>query len=449
MQSRPQEHSRWYLLLAICAGILCLQAVVVWVLIPIGHELDILPPSPSKSADLYLEIAENLVAGNGFKAKVDMAETMYRGPGYVLFLAGLVKLFPDQSFTAISLANLLLTVLVAWFTFILTRRLSSNATVAALAALLVCFHPAILLVQSRTNMEIFYSLLLMLYAFSIYRAVDTRRTSDFLLAGLVLGIACLSRSAIFFSIPLFLVYYLYAARKHQSLGRSVVQIGAFVLVTLLVVSPWAVRNYQLSGKLTFSENLLGVAAYQGQYITRNPKGLESYGDKIRQAARKQRQIAKKAGISFDTGGTKYGANYWETFPTIEDEIAFQNVLFEASMEYYREDPFLIFRHSFYNSIRFWFLGATPTVTALGLIVQVPMMLLAAYGAFVSIRRKIDIWPILIIGGTIYAIHIPLIAHARYSTPLIPFVAIFIGIGLSQTPVGRWQLPGVVKKALAS
>jgi hypothetical protein len=37
---------------------------------------------------------------------------------------------------------------------------------------------------------------------------------------------------------------------------------------------------------------------------------------------------------------------------------------------------------------------------------------------------------------VYAVHVPLISHARYSVPLIPMLAILAGIALSQTRLGR-------------
>jgi hypothetical protein len=51
------------------------------------------------------------------------------------------------------------------------------------------------------------------------------------------------------------------------------------------------------------------------------------------------------------------------------------------------------------------------------------------------RRPVAAWaPIALFAAYIVAVHIPIIAHARHSIPLVPFLAIFAGTAL----VAAWR-----------
>jgi hypothetical protein len=51
------------------------------------------------------------------------------------------------------------------------------------------------------------------------------------------------------------------------------------------------------------------------------------------------------------------------------------------------------------------------------------------------RRPAAAWaPVALFAAYVMAVHAPIIAHARHSVPLVPFLAIFAGIALS----GVWR-----------
>ena len=58
-----------------------------------------------RPSDGYYELAENLIAGNGYRFYPDTARTLMREPGYPLLLAGLLVTL-GHSFAVVKLANM-------------------------------------------------------------------------------------------------------------------------------------------------------------------------------------------------------------------------------------------------------------------------------------------------------------------------------------------------------
>ena len=448
MQSDASPKLKWQVLAGIALWVVCSQALLVWGVLPVAQGMGLASATHQADSEQYYNIAENLANGNGYRAHPEMAETMHRSPGYVAVLTALIYLFPENSFLAASVLDMLLTLAIAGLVYVLARKLTGNVSLSLFAALLPCFHPFVILIQARVHLELFWTCLLLLYTLALFRLLETRLNGQIVIAGLLLGIAALTRSVAFYSLPFFAGYYLYANRHIQTTAKSMLQMALLLLVTMIVLSPWMYRNFELSGKPTFSESNGGWNIYAGQMLTRNPEGRSvfSYGLLQNDLGQAQAALTESWGIPYEKRHPS--GSIWMYFPTIEDEIAHSNQLGLEAIKYYREHWELFLQHCLYNALRFWFLGATPTITAVCVILQLPLLVLAGFGCYVSWRRRINIAPILIIGATIYAIHIPLVAHARYTTPLIPFLSILLAIGLSATRLADIRLPSSFFKTAA-
>lgn len=422
------------MLIALLVIAACLKAAMIWFVLPAAAKHGIVPGTVSTTHDLYFFVAKNLVDGNGYRVTPDTAETMMRGPGYVFFLAGLFKLF-GESFMIAKIANLILGLGTMSLVFLLTKRLVGNNAVAAVSGMVVALHPAILFMETRVNVESLFIFLLTLFAFLLHRALRIGTLRGYFIAGLALGIVTLTRSSPIFIIPLLLLYLLVKGGSPNPIKHAVIKTGVLVVGALLVLSPWMARNYSLAGMPTFSEDLIGIAAFQGLYVTKTKVGSEGYQARIHEARRAQSKFAASKGVEF----TLFEEDkFWDIFPTIEDEQLYNQVLLREAIEEYKTMPSLFIRHCFDNGFRFWFQGATPKVTLLGLAVTVPLLILAGIGVYIAIQHGLLIAPLLLIIGTLYAVHVPLIAHARYSTPLVPLLAVLAGVALNAARLKEWR-----------
>ena len=91
-------------LVLIFGATLVVKLALMLLVIPTMAEY--LPYSIANFGDRYDRIAENLLAGNGYRIYPETSETLLRSPGYVFLLTGIFYLF-GKSLLAAQVANIL------------------------------------------------------------------------------------------------------------------------------------------------------------------------------------------------------------------------------------------------------------------------------------------------------------------------------------------------------
>lgn len=420
--------STWPGIMAILLLAAGLQAAMLWGVLPLAAEKGIVPPTVGKSPDMYLSIARNLVSDQGFRVTPETAETMMRGPGYPYFLAGLFIIF-GESHILIQLSNIAMVLGTAVIVFTLTRRFTENVPVSLLSAMILTFHPAILLLETRASLECLFMFLLALFMLLFYRALEQNSLHRFFIAGLVLGLALLTRTTPLLILGLLFLYLLTVYRQNKPWKHATVKIAVLSLGMFLVLSPWMARNYSLMGTPTFSESLIGVAAFQGAYITKTMSDGRSYSERVHESSVATSKLAAANGVPF----VRFEDDkYWDLFFSIEDELMYNKILLTHTLGEYSQNPLFFAKHCLYNAVRFWFQGATPKITILGTVIMLPIMVLAGIGLVRGIRHGLRVIPLALPIIAVYAVSIPLISNARYTTPLLPFLLVMAGIALTRS-----------------
>jgi hypothetical protein len=85
----------------------------------------------------------------------------------------------------------------------------------------------------------------------------------------------------------------------------------------------------------------------------------------------------------------------------------------------------------HNLFNFWFAGKSRMSTTMNVVAQLPYLILAGIGIVVCVKnqRFTMIGPFLLLIVYFLAVYIPILAQARYSIPLIPFLSILAAIAL--------------------
>lgn len=385
--------------------------------------------------DLYDQIARNLDQGNGYRVDPAMGNTMLREPGYPVLLAAVFKLGGDGIQQA-RVVCVLLAFGAALFLLRLTRKITGDAMTALVAALLFLLYPGTLVAEARAGIEIPSIFTVLLFVLVLYRAVEKEGLWRYWAAGLLLGLAVLVRSEVLLFPLVLLVYFLLGARGWVERRKVVERITVLVLGAVVVMSPWITRNYVLVHELVPTATVAGVAAQEGLYSCENAAPAEPFWRAQMKAGFEREKLATQLGRPFI-------GPYYQLFYTPQDEVAFNHALLNQVSTEYRSNPALIARCAAKNLFfNFWFLGKTRQSVLLNVIVQAPLLGLAIGGAVVLWRRGLLRKAGMVLLYILYipAVHAPIIAHARHSTLIVPFLTILAAAAI----VSAWRALRVQK-----
>jgi 4-amino-4-deoxy-L-arabinose transferase-like glycosyltransferase len=423
----PERPSSWKSKFVVLFAALLANAAIVLVGLP--NLSSLMGPSYNlhynlELGDLYDVIAKNLDQGNGYRADARMSETMLREPGYPLFLAGIFKLGGYSMRTA-RIGCVLLAFGAALLLLRLTRKITGDSRIALLAALLFLFYPGVLVAETRAGIEIPCIFTMMLFMLALHGAVKKGSLGRYGAAGLLLGTAVVVRSEVLLFPVLLLAYLLFAAKGWAQRRRMVRAIALLALGTAVVMSPWIIRNYRLVHSFVPTATIAGLAAQAGLYTCENTSLGEPFFVADGEAGLERKEIARQLGIPF-TGP------YFQLFYTPQDELVFYRALLTRVSAEYRSHPEVLAgcaaKNLFFN---FWFLGKTPKSVLLNVLVQAPLLALALAGIVVLWKRKLlrNAGIILLYILYIPAVHAPMVAEARYSTLIVPFLATLAAVSL--------------------
>jgi len=356
-----------------------LNAIALIVVLPLSAHL--LAHNYSLSfQDLYDLIGNNVASGNGYRVEPGMAATMVREPGYPLLLA-LVFKFAGYHIEAARILNLFLAFGSGILLFALTRKITDDEKVALTSTLLFLFYPGTWVAEARGGVEIVFTFSILLFMVSLYRAMETNKTSSYFVAGLLIGISALIRSEVLF-FPVFVCGYLLLSSSGSRNRLQIVQHTIAIMIGLvLAISPWTVRNYLLVKKIVPTASVSGMAIQEGLYTCEHLSSQKGFAEVQNEAGKERADLATQLGRPF------VGSYYYQLFYEPNDELIFSKLLTTQTVTEYRREPQLFLecggRNLFFN---FWFLGKTWQATKLNLLVQLPLITLAVIG-MVMLRRS--------------------------------------------------------------
>jgi hypothetical protein len=186
----------------------------------------------------------------------------------------------------------------------------------------------------------------------------------------------------------------------------------------IVMVPWVIRNFMLVHQFVPTATVQGLAIQEGQYTCQHLALDDDFHAVQTQAGLTRAAIATELGIPFE-------GSYYQVFYDARDEWTFYKTLFRRAEKEYVAHPAFLAGCACKNILNFWFLGKTWHATRLNMLVQVPLLLLALSG-LVALRKRGELARMgimLTFVLCIVTVHLPIIAHARYSVPLVPFLVI--------------------------
>ena len=364
----------------------------------------------------YDALAESMRLGQGYTWYGGIP-TAARAPLYPLFLAIIYSLFGHQFLTA-RIVQAIVGSFLPVVVYVLGRGMFEER-VARIAAWVVVVYPLFLVYPLALATENLFFLLVPLMILCLLRAMDTSRRAYYLLAGLLLGMSILTRSAIAGFVVLILPWlWYYGSSRTEALKNWIV----IVLCVAALTVPWSIRNSLLHGQFVFVESNLGFNLYLGYH----PDGTGTFDSGIAV------DFLEEIG-AFDE-------------PNLETEIVAHNLGMERGLGFILEDPggaawLLVSKLSHFlrldkrAALYFYsnnFLGElAPLILLLVLLViclpWVVVLLLSVIGmSFTEVNRGNMLIYLLFV--YFVGIHVLIMAEPRFHLVLVPFLAVFAARG---------------------
>lgn len=362
---------------------------------------------PINDATQYDAIGYNLSKGNGFMLDEPMPgisskTTSYRAPLLPFLLAGIYVIF-GHSYPA---AKIMLSILGA-FTCIVIYFIGKHTfdrKVGFLSALISCIYPFFIYYTGYLLSETPFVMLVCMFTLSLIIANEKGTYRYFIMAGILLGFACLCRPTMLIIPPFILLWLVIISRNGilDSLKRFVV----IILIMISTIAPWTIRNYKIHHHFVPVTTIaLGSSLWQGN----NPLA---------------------------TGKVNYGyVTSRHEFGTFESEVDDGRFYQNLAISYMKDHPKRIFKLAGRKFVEFWKVTSPNVLFRQNLISIFSygiILFLFCIGVFLSIKQ----WqkPILLILMIIYytLIHMIFPVTVRYRLPIEPFLIVFAAYGFLQS-----------------
>lgn len=371
--------------------------------------------------DNYDLIASNLISGRGYRTYEDTSLTMLRSPAFVLLLAGVFWLF-GKGILAVQVLHILMSFGTALLVYKLCRDIFRSDTHSIVAALLFLFHPAILLSESRGGIE---STLLLCFTACTVVAHQTLRNPiwrNCFYLGAIFGVTVLVKPSTALVFPaLVITAFLWRPRL---ISRSVLikRYAIALSVTVLIMSPWVIRNYAISGHFVPTMTVGGLAMFQGVHVVKNLGSEKDHAELLHEAADLQIAIAREMRLATRE-------EFFPQFYSPADEVKYYGELGQRASNDYIESPKLLARAILHNAWAFWFQGRTKMATTLNFIVTGPLLALTLVGCIIGVKRSKESWLLIVVMVAYFLPHLLILALARYHVVLLPLVTIFASLSI--------------------
>lgn len=189
----------------------------------------------------YDRLGFNLASGHGFSLSQSepYLPTMFREPGYPLFLAAIYKIF-GHTIRLVVFLQCLLHALTALIVYRIAGRIFSER-VAFVSGVVVSLFPTLANYPSYLMSETFFTFLLSASVALFITAVGGGKFRSYLCAGVLFGMLVLTKLTSLF-LPFLLVGIVLAQQKRRDIGKFMARAATLLAIVVLIVSVWSLRN---------------------------------------------------------------------------------------------------------------------------------------------------------------------------------------------------------------
>lgn len=222
-----------------------------------AHDGDLI--ATSRASDGYFIISQNILQGHGFSSAdtAPFIPNSYRAPLQPYFLAASAWL--TGSYYGPLILTMLISCFFPLFGMRFARFLSLSPKLVLAVGIFLALEPVSVLFSILFYSETLFMLFFFLSLYYLFRYFEQKQFLHMLFSSAFLGFATLTRPTTEYLPLIIAVIIIWEARKHLT-KRVWFQIGTYLLVFFIVLTPWLLRNKAQFGVLALSPQA-GVGLY--------------------------------------------------------------------------------------------------------------------------------------------------------------------------------------------
>lgn len=381
----------------------------------------------------YHNLALNLLREHTYsrEAKPPFEPTMYRSPGYPLFLA-IVYAVAGQSPIVVRIAQFALLAVTSFLVYVLGSKLASDRA-AAIAAMLCAAYPPFIISACLHYSETLASFVTVLTFLLLYNVLTEAKPVPWTTAaaGFALGFSVLVRSFMVLMIVVIVVIVFYHARRNAWTWQRASQTSCIIFASAaLVAGPWMIRNVCIADTFVPLGVTGGTNLWQGAEQIRGTIGY-------RMSSADWRMVLKMARDRYAEARSFAQAHPSRNVPlSIQTEVQWDNLMLVSAESEFRKVSIACWIADF--PVRFYYLWSAADLPPessdwlkyfLG-STQVLLGTLVVAGLVMSRKFLLEQWPLWILAAYLSTIFLPALAiEARYSLSARPLLLIYAGVAL--------------------
>jgi 4-amino-4-deoxy-L-arabinose transferase-like glycosyltransferase len=374
----------------------------------------LLYPLVSSSLDMTLDpdgygrLAQGIHRQGSFSYFPNNEPSIRRGPLYPAVIGSILAIHPNAYPIGVQAVQCLLFGVTILVIFHMSETLWNRRT-AVLASLICCCNPILIWFTSRIWGEVLLFLLFTLLTASIFCLIRRPSLHASLFVGVILGMLILCKQT-FLPFVLLLPFLLLFMRPRIAYGHSL----CIMAMTLLLVLPWTLRNWRLTGMVIPVHVAAGVQMQLGDKYVEDFTGFSSL------TYNQVQEVEEEVNASIP--------HMPDHVSQAQKDAIGDALLLRESLAGYRDSPLLFIKKLGMNAVMFWFAASSPTKTLWITLFQLPVLagfIIYTLDLFLKKRAvRTEHGVIVLVMWGYFGLHLPFFAVARYSSVLIPVMGMY-------------------------
>jgi len=377
--------------------------------------------------DGYIQIARNLVAGNGYVFEKDGPPVFHRPPIYPLFLVPIAMFPTDLQRYVIVFPQSLLVGFIGMLIFKIAHRLF-NTEIAKLALLCFLINPWVYWNAKNPMTALLQTFLYLLFVYLTVMELCSQADRGQLRSSVFIGTAgaalALSHGAMLPVVFLFIFVIFAVAVKRKTRILTAVSAG---VITICLITPWTYRNWTTFHRFIPIAGGGGLAYFNGNvhwnFIEDVPQQKnETYID------------ASLRVLGID--GTEQTITHWKGFTDIKNE----EIANAKMAEDIKTRPALFIKKTILNAIEYYFPSLTYPFLAVKAksaeqaaltIFHLVLWSFGFIGIYKDFKKGILLLALIFCYAVWYFPFATYIGHSLYTLGTIPFLCILSAAGITK------------------